>query len=244
MNILAIDASTAVLSLGLRAGKEYFQFDEDRGFRHSELIMNGVDHLVKEARLKPSDIDLICTALGPGSFTGLRVGMASAKGIAAGLGIPLVAVPTLDTLAHSFTFYPGVVLPLIDARKSRFYTALYTNGQRRTGFLDADQNRIFHELKALGGEKRLLLTGPDWGLFEEAVSLLEEGGWTVDRDLDNRRGYARIMTERGRIQFEERGGDPSDTGPLYLRKSEAELSRGQGSTAMVEPADGRQGVIS
>ena len=121
MNILAIDAATSILSLTLMRDKEYFEYNADRGFRHSELIMPAVDYLFEQAEMKPGDLDLVCTALGPGSFTGLRVGMATAKGICAGTDTPFVAVPTLDVLARPFTLFDGLTVPLIDARKKRFF---------------------------------------------------------------------------------------------------------------------------
>jgi tRNA threonylcarbamoyladenosine biosynthesis protein TsaB len=224
MNILAIDASTAVLSLSLEAGDNFYQYNTDRGFQHSELIMPGVDYLFNDAQLNPTDLDLICTTLGPGSFTGLRVGMSTAKGISAGSSTPLVAVPTLDILAAPFSFFNGTVVPLIDARKSCFYSALYLQGKRETDFLDIEPSLLIKKIEEKSDTREILFTGPDCKLIEEQAQSLSVKGWKIYFDQYCRRGNGKALITLGRQLFEERGADPMDLGPLYLRKSEAELS--------------------
>ncbi len=224
MNILGIDGSTRILSLTLQRGEEYFQYNADRGFRHSELVMPGVDYLFREADMKPADLDLVCTSLGPGSFTGLRVGMATAKGICAGTGSPLVAVPTLDILARPFCLFDGIVIPVIDARKQRVFAALYRGGERITDYGDLTGEELFSLLEEKwAGEEPVIITGPDSPLLREATeNRPDRGRFRFDREIRHSGGLDLIAL--GSELFRKRGADGMDTGPLYLRKSEAEIS--------------------
>ncbi len=224
MNILAIDAATAVLSLTLSKEDYYFEYNADKGFRHSELIMPGVDRLFAEAEMKPSELDLVCTALGPGSFTGLRVGMATAKGICAGTGAPLVAVPTLDVLADRFTLFDGLIVPVIDARKKRFFSALYRGENRLTEYGDWEPEWILRQIEELAEKgETIIFTGPDCDMFRGFLPA-GDGNGRFRFDHDCRRGNGRTLISLGKKLFEKRGPDSMDTGPLYMRKSEAELS--------------------
>jgi tRNA threonylcarbamoyladenosine biosynthesis protein TsaB len=224
MNILAIDAATAILSLTLQKGDNYFQYNADMGFRHSELIMPGVDRLFDEANLKPADLDLVCTALGPGSFTGLRVGMATAKGICAGTGTPFVAVPTLDVLAQDFSLFDGITLPIIDAKKKRVFSALYRKGVRLTDYNDISPEDLLAQVDEKSKKKEnIILTGPDCELLRAFVEKREDSErFLFDRQC--RQGKGLELLTLGRELYEKRGADTMDTGPLYMRKSEAEIS--------------------
>jgi tRNA threonylcarbamoyladenosine biosynthesis protein TsaB len=224
VNILGIDGATRILSLTLQKGEEYFQYNADRGFRHSELVMPGVDHLFGEAGLKPEDLDLVCASLGPGSFTGLRVGMATAKGICAGTGAPLVAVPTLDILARPFVLFDGVTVPVIDARKQRVFCALYRRGERLADYADLTPEELFSSLDAvLESGEPVIFTGPDSPLLASSA----EGREDRERfrfDGETGRSGGLDLLALGLRLFRERGADCMDAGPLYLRKSEAEIS--------------------
>ncbi|MFO7636077.1 MAG: tRNA (adenosine(37)-N6)-threonylcarbamoyltransferase complex dimerization subunit type 1 TsaB [Clostridia bacterium] len=99
--------------------------------KHSETLIPLVAELLDGLGLKPGDIGLFAVSQGPGSFTGLRIGMASVKAMAYALGRRIVCVPTLDILANMHPLQDGLVLPLIDARNDQVYTALY----RREGSL-------------------------------------------------------------------------------------------------------------
>ena len=101
MNLLAIDTATEQFSVALAAGTDTaapasWLFEADAGLRHSELVMDIVDMLMDKAALKPPDLSGVVCMGGPGSFTGLRIGFAIAKGLALSLSIPFAAIPTLD----------------------------------------------------------------------------------------------------------------------------------------------------
>lgn len=92
---------------------------------HSERLMPTIDRLLKEASLSIGNIQGIALAWGPGSFTGLRIGVSTVKGLAYALRVPVVGVPTLDALAQNVRFAPFLVCPVLDARKKEVYAALF-----------------------------------------------------------------------------------------------------------------------
>ena len=126
MNILAIDTSTDYLSLAvMRDEKIIARFHRRSRMRHSSLLVPMIDRLLKKARMKLGAIDCFCISVGPGSFTGLRIGVATIKGFSYSLGTPIVAVPTLDAIAMNARGFKGIICPVLDARKSKVYACLY-----------------------------------------------------------------------------------------------------------------------
>lgn len=92
---------------------------------HSERLMTEIDHVLKQAGLKVSDIDVFAIAIGPGSFTGLRIGLSTVKGFSYATRKPIVSVPTLEALAWNFPYCRYPVCTLLDARKKEVYSALF-----------------------------------------------------------------------------------------------------------------------
>jgi tRNA threonylcarbamoyladenosine biosynthesis protein TsaB len=130
MRILGVDTSTACGSLGLiddhKVVAEYALLQEET---HSARLVPAIQAILKEARLDIHEMDGMAISLGPGSFTGLRVGLSVVKGLALAVAKPVVGVPTLDALAHNLPFTPYLICPLLDARKGELYTALYQDGE-------------------------------------------------------------------------------------------------------------------
>ncbi|MGD9678217.1 MAG: tRNA (adenosine(37)-N6)-threonylcarbamoyltransferase complex dimerization subunit type 1 TsaB [Vulcanibacillus sp.] len=128
MKILAIDTSTSVLGVALMdEEKVYAETISNLKRNHSIKLMPIVDQLFTDVEWNPKDIDLIAVAKGPGSYTGLRIGVTTAKTYAWALDIPLVGVSTLAAMAYSHRDFNGVISPIIDARRGQVYTGLYKN---------------------------------------------------------------------------------------------------------------------
>ena len=126
MRILAVETATLAGSAAvLEGGRVVGQTHLDIALTHSERLMAMVDRLLQDCGFKASDLEGLAVSVGPGSFTGLRVGVATAKGLALALGLPVAAVPTLDALAWNLPFADVSVCPLLDARKGEVYLALY-----------------------------------------------------------------------------------------------------------------------
>ncbi|MEM9549462.1 MAG: tRNA (adenosine(37)-N6)-threonylcarbamoyltransferase complex dimerization subunit type 1 TsaB [Bacteroidota bacterium] len=131
--ILNIETSTDICSVCIsNAGKILSIRETERSYSHSEVIAIFIDECIKEAGLKMSALDAVAISQGPGSYTALRIGTATAKGICFALSIPLIAIGTLDALYESIMHIAGkndLIIPLIDARRKEVYRCVFdTNG--------------------------------------------------------------------------------------------------------------------
>ncbi|MCL2068087.1 MAG: tRNA (adenosine(37)-N6)-threonylcarbamoyltransferase complex dimerization subunit type 1 TsaB [Treponema sp.] len=235
MNLLAIDTATSILSVALACKNEVYQFEADSPMKHSELIMDSIDMLMKKACLKPADLQGLLCMGGPGSFTGLRIGFSTAKGLALPLGIPFTAIPSLDCIA-SMSPGAGLVIPVIDAKKKSFYFALYLDGERLGPDMDAGPRQIAAAIRETvaapcrpAEPPMVNLTGPDAQmlcdkLLEDDASLADSINFTVEPP----RGYACGLIDLAKKNKLFDTTDPSwlFKGPEYIRKSDAELNLG------------------
>jgi tRNA threonylcarbamoyladenosine biosynthesis protein TsaB len=211
MNVLALETSGRVLTIALEYGEGFLELIVGQGFRHGETLMPAVSRVMDQAGLRPSDLDLVTCSAGPGSFTGLRIGMATAKGIARGAGCALKAVPTLLIMAAGREHWPGIVVPVMDARKNRVYAAAFQGGHRIMDDADTDLTLF---LKSLPAGETILVTGPD--------AAIASGRPNVIIDPLHESGRGRAMIREALALLESEGPDPGDLGPVYLRLSEAE----------------------
>lgn len=139
MRILGIDSSTAAGSAAVVEGEVLLGEVWFSGAgTHSQVLMVSVARVLEITGTKLESLSGVAVGLGPGSFTGVRVALSTAKGLAFGLGIPLVGVPTLETLAAGAAHSCGLVCPMVDARAQRIYTALFR-------FLDGSMQQIEEE---------------------------------------------------------------------------------------------------
>ena len=166
-NILAIDTASSLLSVALQAGNDQLYFEADAQGSHSQILLDIVDYLTKNASIKPHELSLVLCMKGPGSFTGLRIGFASAKGLALALGIPFHPISSLDCMSHPFSVWPGIVMPVIDAKKNAYFYAFYYLGRRLCQDMDTGLSGIKAQIEKIPDfqnnklEHKILLTGPD-----------------------------------------------------------------------------------
>jgi tRNA threonylcarbamoyladenosine biosynthesis protein TsaB len=126
MRVLALETSTLAGGVALcEDGRVVGLSLLDVALTHSERLMAMVDRLLEDCRWRLAEIEGLAVSIGPGSFTGLRVGAATVKGLALALGLPVAPVPTLDALAANLPFADAPVCPVLDARKGEVYLALY-----------------------------------------------------------------------------------------------------------------------
>ena len=224
MNILAIDTSDLVFSAALSSKNGFWYSEIDAGARHSELLMDCIDELFTSSGIKPNELGLIACMRGPGSFTGLRIGFSAAKGLAMALGIPISSINTLDCLAYSLEFWPGIVIPAIDAKKGCFFTALYRGKERLTEYMDAPPEKIAEKVKSILSfpEEPAVITGSGSCLLYPFLEVSIPG---TRLDTQSCRGRARELME---IVKDAKicGNCTLDSGPLYIRRSDAELKNG------------------
>lgn len=126
MKILAIDSSGLVATVAVMDENETIaEYTVNYKKTHSQTLVPMLDELKKMLELDLSTIEAIATAGGPGSFTGLRIGSATAKGLGLALNIPIISVPTVDALSYNAYGYDGIICPMMDARRDQVYTGLY-----------------------------------------------------------------------------------------------------------------------
>jgi tRNA threonylcarbamoyladenosine biosynthesis protein TsaB len=138
--ILAIETSTDICSVALLRGSEVVALREGGGSEHARLLAVYIDEVLREAGIAPSALEAVAVSAGPGSYTGLRIGLSTAKGLCYALGIPLIAVGSLDALAAQVAgrFAEGTLLrPMIDARRMEVYTQLFDHNARPLGEVEA-----------------------------------------------------------------------------------------------------------
>jgi tRNA threonylcarbamoyl adenosine modification protein YeaZ len=130
MKMLALDTSTSHLTIALMDGEKLLaEFHERVDRNHSTLLIPMIDKVLKKAGAKLKDVGGFCIGVGPGSFTGLRIGIATVKGLAYSSGKPIVTVPTFDAVARNAAGFEGVICPVLDARKNKVYACLYKSGK-------------------------------------------------------------------------------------------------------------------
>jgi tRNA threonylcarbamoyladenosine biosynthesis protein TsaB len=134
MRILAIETATSACTVAVADGEKVLaELSLEVPRAHSTRLMPLIAQAIQESGLKRTDLELIAVGVGPGSFTGLRIGIATAKGISEGLGIPAVGVSTLKAIAWGTGAQIGLVVPMLDAKRERVFSAAYLPG-------DADPN--------------------------------------------------------------------------------------------------------
>jgi len=235
MNLLAVDTATDKLSIALAANKDTWLFEAEAGLRHSELVMEIIDILFKKAALKLEDLSGIVCMGGPGSFTGLRIGYSLAKGLALALGCPIAAIPTLDCMAKPLSSWKGLVMPVLDAKQSSFFCALYRDGIKICADMDADPAAIAAEIASAVAAaiapqeaKQVLLFGPGADLLYGKLTQLPQSpsplapmvAAKILLGKGIRCGNAQTLLEIARETdiFANSVSDFS-AGPVYIRKS-------------------------
>ncbi|MBO5770900.1 MAG: tRNA (adenosine(37)-N6)-threonylcarbamoyltransferase complex dimerization subunit type 1 TsaB [Spirochaetales bacterium] len=218
MNILLFDTSTQILSIALKCNKFYEERLIDGNFSHSEDLLTEVTAILERAKIKLADLDMLICTKGPGSFTGIRVGMVTMKGFASALSIPLVSVGTLEAIEESASLYKGAILSVIDAKKKRFYQRLSFNGEVVVPDSDMSPEDIIESLKAY---EEVLVTGPDAALFAEKITSIETSLKLVV-DCAVPRNLSKAMLKLGLKKYQEVGADDIGEGPIYIRRSDAE----------------------
>src|SRR3972149_6461465 len=225
MRILAVETSTLAGGAALLDGDRLVG-ESALNIRptHSERLMAAVDHLLHLSGWELGQLEGLAVAIGPGSFTGLRIGISAVKGLALGLGIPVAAVPTLDALAATLPFAAHPVCPVLDAKKGEVYASLY---HWSGGAMGRDWEYLAVAPEALCDRLRGLVI-----FVGDAVETL--GGLLRARLGDNARfaPAARRQPSPGcvgalghALLLAGQTVDASALTPLYLRPSEAELKR-------------------
>lgn len=223
MLVLAIDTATKIGSVAL--------YDDKTGVigeinlyvkvNHSNVIMDAVDSLFKLSGLTIKDVDRIAVTIGPGSFTGIRIGTAIAKGLAYSLKKPIVGVNELDVLAHMGENREDIIVPLIDARKERVYFSKYRYIDnillREEEYKDGELREILDDLKG----KKVTFIGDGAIINEKLINEILEKDYTIFSKANSipRAGVA------AQISLHLPEDNLYTLEPLYVNKSQAEREK-------------------
>lgn len=211
MIILAIDTSTDYLSLALLEDNRLVaKFHRKAHRKHSMLLVPTIEKLLKKAKLSVGKIDCFAISVGPGSFTGLRIGVTVVKGLAYALKKRIVAVPTLDVIAYNAKSFKGMVCPVLDARKNKVYACIYKS--------DGKTIKRVSKYLLLPLEELLKITGKyDKVLFlGDAIPAPSAVDWYPRAEV-----VARLAIERYK---DKRFIKAQDLEPLYLYSHECDIT--------------------
>jgi len=213
MIVVSIDTSSPTLKIGVCGEHLLARSILKPPVTHAEMIVPSIDDALRAAGLDVTSIELLAVAGGPGSFTGLRIGIATAKGISLGMGIPMVLVPTLDVYGMAWKELDGIVVPLLDARKHRLYCARYHRGTKIGDWMDIELPGLLSKLQS---EEKVHFVGPDADLVEALC--IERPGWMIHQPEPERE--IETLARLGVSIYQQEGPAEDCAGPTYLREPE------------------------
>jgi len=225
LNILALDTTSSWGSVALsREGRiEYISYLDIR-VTHSERLMQQIDYGLKQSEMSIDEIDLIALSNGPGSFTGVRIGLATAKGICLAKKVPLYPVNTLKVLAYNAHGCQINILPFIDARMDEVYAALYDSDMKE---LIAPKSAKPEEFLSTIKEKTLII-GDGIYRYQELISSMKNTLTTglLHQNFPIASALISIVVQEQKIPNYD-FKNIADLEPYYLRKSQAELKKSE-----------------
>ena len=230
MKVLGIESSSLVASVAL-VTDDILTAEYTVNFKktHSQTLLPMLDEIVKMLGLDLETIDAIAAAGGPGSFTGLRIGAATAKGLGLALKKPLIPVPTVDALAYNLYDSTGVICPMMDARRQQVYTGIYhfaggTEFEELVAQEAGPVEDIIKKCNELGQKlgKPVIFLGDGVPVYKDIIEELCNAEYSyAPAHLSRQRAGA--VAIRAMKLYEEGKAEPaSDHAPIYLRKSQAE----------------------
>lgn len=224
MRILAIDTAISCITLAARNDDKTAVLSLDVGMHQSEKLLPAISYVLEQVQTDASGLDCCILIEGPGSFTGLRLGFAAVKALQLAVQCPVYGMTSLDAYALPYQTWNGRILVGIDAKKQRYYAAMYTNGSVTNQPEDADINTIITWITQ--GTDPILITGPDAIQLHE--TLIQAGVATSLTCFPSTyQTTAGILLQRAEYLMKN-DGEPLSVyaGPVYLRKSEAEEKHG------------------
>jgi tRNA threonylcarbamoyladenosine biosynthesis protein TsaB len=224
MKILSIETSTRVGSVAIIEDEHLIaEYILNVVSTHSERLLPSIDQILKDSQLTVRDIEGFAVSLGPGSFTGLRIGISTVKGLALATGRAVVGVPTLDCLAHNIAFTHLLVCPILDARKGEVYTALYQgDGSGKLEKLTADLAIKPEELLTRIKEPVIFL-GDGVEAYRDTLRSGQDNCLFAPAYLNQPR--ASVLAKLGLEKFKQgHVFKEEEIQPLYCRLAEAEIA--------------------
>ena len=228
MRLLAFDGTAKLASVAVREdGKTFASYTIDNGLTQSELLLPMAEDMLRSLKLGFSDIDCYATSVGPGSFTGVRIGVSLIKGLAFGRDIPCVPVSTLEALAENLRPLDGIIVPCMDARRAQVYNAVFECSGGKLRRLTEDRavslQQLSEELEKYSG-KRIYLSGDGYEIARQyllckGVMCESTPGALIGQSASSVAAVAERKLAAGETVSDR------ELSPIYLRMPQAERER-------------------
>lgn len=231
MKIIALDSSGLVASVAILEDDNLLaEYNMNYKKTHSQTLLPMLDEISKMIELDLNTIDAIAISKGPGSFTGLRIGSATAKGLGLALNKPIIEIPTLEGMAYSLYGVRDVICPIMDARRGQVYTGLYRfHTEEQYAFekiMDQDAVAIEEIIEKCNGiGQKVVFLGDAVPVYKEKIAQLMKVPYEFAPAYCNRQRAAAVGTLA--IAYYNRGEyvQAAEHAPDYLRLSQAERER-------------------
>ena len=228
MKVLALDSSGLVASIAIVQDDELLgEYTINHKKTHSQTLLPMLDEVAKMIELDMNTIDFIAVSAGPGSFTGLRIGSATAKGLALALDKQIVSVPTIDAMAYNLWGSEGQICPIMDARRNQVYTGLYQFEDEHMNTILSECVLMIEEIIARINEsgKKTIFLGDGVAAFREYIEENIKVPYKFAPANNNKQRASSVAALGIELYKEGKAEDAKVHKPEYLRLSQAERER-------------------
>ena len=228
MLILAFESSARAASVALvEDGRLISQYSQCSGLTHSRTLLPMAEDMLKNAELTLRDVDLIAVAHGPGSFTGIRIGVSTVKALAHAAGKPCIGIDALEALAANAPYFDGVICPILDARAQQVYGAMFEGGMPPRRLMDDEAEKLslfLDRVEATGRDA--LFMGDGVAAMRDAIAerLGDKAHFAPAQHVGLRAASACALAQ-AYAEDESNLKDCMTLLPLYLRAPQAERER-------------------
>lgn len=219
MKALAIDCAVSRLTVSAKNDDKFCSAVYDIGMKQSETLVPALDYVLSKCGVSKNELDYTVLTVGPGSFTGLRLGISALKAIECAFGTPVYGISSLETYEYPFLNFDLPVLSCIDANKDKFYARIYNNGKVFLEDGDWDISKIIEKVSEFN---EIIIAGPDSLKLKEIIQ--NENKKIIIRTLNTSTLTTQSLFEIAENKIATKTPPLKDfDGPVYLRASEAEL---------------------
>ena len=220
MNILVLDRAVTKLSIAVKTEDKFISQTYDIGMRQSEILVPTIDEILSKAGITAADLNYSALTIGPGSFTGLRLGISALKAIELAYNVPVYGISSLTIYSYAYKDLGLPILACIDANKDKFYACL---SDQNSLILEEGDYEVEEIISKLNGLYKVLVAGPD---AQKLADIIKEN----KNDIEVLTTKASAMTTEALVAITEDKVSKGEAalkdfdGPVYLRASEAELA--------------------
>lgn len=219
MNILVLDCAVSKLSIAVKTDTKFISTTYDIGMRQSEILVPSIDEILKKSEITAADLNYTALTIGPGSFTGLRLGISALKAIELAYNVPIYGISSLKVYEYPYSDVNMPIISCIDANKDKFYAHI---SEAKTELLEDGDWEVSTIIDTVKSFEKVLICGPD---AEKLAEIIKEQSKNIEILLPK----VQAQTTESLVKLTEEliaNGKPTlkdFDGPVYLRASEAEI---------------------